>query len=697
MRTFLLRPVSTPTVRTTAILLLFLLMYPARAQQTAGEQEIPLSWEEFVEDFFEKETEDETEDFRKRDLLERLEELHAAPLNLNTASREELLGLPFLDEAQADSLLAYRKRKRLLRSTGELMFVQNIRTETRRVLPLFVFAGDTLRTRKSAVGYMEGGRHEVTSRLDIPLYRRAGYRSISHEEQETHPNRTYLGSRLANTTRYRYRKRKDLAFGLTLQKDAGEPFGKEGNYPYDYTSFYAYFRPRSGRLALWIGDFDVRTGQGLLMGSSYFDSRTQWVETPPHNRPTVKAHTSTEESGFMRGTAAQFTAGRWKFTGYASYRKLDARLENGKVTSFQTDGLHRTRTELDRRRLVGNATGGGHLSYTGNSWSVGAGGYYARYDKDIQPPVRTYNRYYLRGQTAAGGSADWSWRTERWHVTGEAALDRGGNEAISTTLRFAPAGNMAFALQHRHFSPRFVAPYAATLQETSRVQNEQAVLLGGRFTFLHGLEMLTYIDCFRHPRPTFRAGAPSQGLETGLSLKHTPGRGNRSFTLRYRIKYKQQDITGRAGTLEYKGTHKLQGGADFRTKHFRTHLAADLCVATRQTTRNSVGWMVSARGLYTLPGRISAGLFTAVFFTDDYDTRLYAYEPQLKYAGGFPTFAYHGARAVAMAEWKALKNCSVGFRYAGTYYFNRQSIGSGTQRIDSSSQNDISVQLSITL
>lgn len=213
MRTFLLRPVSTPTVRTAAILLLFLLMYPARAQQPAGEQEIPLSWEEFVEDFFEKETKDETEDFRKRDLLERLEELHAAPLNLNTASREELLGLPFLDEAQADSLLAYRKRKRLLRSTGELMFVRNIRTETRRVLPLFVFAGDTLRTRKSAVGYMEGGRHEVTSRLDIPLYRRAGYRSISHEEQEAHPNRTYLGSRLANTTRYRYRKRKDLVSG----------------------------------------------------------------------------------------------------------------------------------------------------------------------------------------------------------------------------------------------------------------------------------------------------------------------------------------------------------------------------------------------------------------------------------------------------------------------------------------------------
>ena len=43
-----------PTVRTAATLLLFFLMYPARAQQPVGEQEIPLSWDEFVEDFFEK-------------------------------------------------------------------------------------------------------------------------------------------------------------------------------------------------------------------------------------------------------------------------------------------------------------------------------------------------------------------------------------------------------------------------------------------------------------------------------------------------------------------------------------------------------------------------------------------------------------------------------------------------------------------
>lgn len=695
MLPFSIKPRSVSGHRAIAMLLSLSFACTAGAQQPTGQQEPSLSWEDFAEDFFGKEPEEEADEARRNGFLERLEELHAAPLNINTASREELLGLPFIDEAQADSILAYRKRKRQLLSLGELMFVRNIGTETRRRLSLFAFAGDTVPAAIPVARRLLGGRHEATSRLDIPLYRRAGNRHIPADEQAAHPNRTYLGDGTGNTLRYRYHWRQEIAYGLTLQKDAGEPFGKSGNYPYDYVSFHLHFRPRSGRFAFWAGDYDVRTGQGLLLGSDFFSGRTQILETMPHNRTAIRAHTSTDEADFMRGAAGQVFAGRWKFTGFVSYRRVDGKVEDGKVVSLKTDGLHRTRTELERRRTVGNTVGGGHISLAGNGWSVGAGGYFAGYSKEIQPAMQAYSRYYLRGRSAAGIAADWAWRTERWNIAGEAAIDKAGHAATSATLRYISAGNAVLTLQHRHFSPHFVAPFAGTLQEAGRVQNERAILAGGLFRLAHGMEIRTYVDCFRHPRPTFRASTPSQGFAAFLQMRYAPEGKHRYYQLRYRTKYKQRDIAGHAGTLEYAGTHGLQGAMNFGTKRFYAHMAADLAVATRQTRRNSSGWMVSARGRYTRSGKLSAALFTALFFTDDYDTRLFAYEPQLEYAGGFPTYAYHGGRAVAQVEWEAFPCCTIGFRYGGTYYFNRQSIGSGTQRIDSSSRNDLSVQLSL--
>lgn len=664
--------------------------------QTAG-RELFMSWEEFVEDFLEEEPEDDTEIRSRTDYLHRLEELYAHPINLNTASREELLELPFIDEAQADSLLAYRQRKRMLLSAGELMFIYNIDWNTRRRLSLFTMAGDTVVAPVPLRQRLVSGRHEVTSRLDIPFYRRAGNRPTSAEEQAAHPNRTYLGNGLGNTVRYRYRWRQEVAYGLTLQKDAGEPFGKEGNVPYDYTSFYLYFRPKAGRFAVWAGDYDVRMGQGLLLGNNLFASRLQAIGNQPRNRNEIKAHTSAEEATFMRGAAGKIRSGRWTITGFASFRRLDGREENGKVTSFKTDGLHRTRTELERRRVVGNTVAGGHAAWSGGEWTFGASGYIARYSKEIEPNLKPYNRYYLRGKTAGGGSADWGWRSERWSLAGEAAIDREGHGALSTTLRYTPVVTTALTLQLRDFSSHFVAPFAQTLQEAGRVQNEKAILLGGQFKLPHNVEIQTYVDFFRHTRPLFRASAPSQGFEAFLMARYIPDNTDRSYHIKYRMKTKQQDITGYAGWLEYVGTHRLQAAADFGISGLRLHTAADLAIATRQTTKSTWGGMLSARGSYIPDSRLKLNLFAAVFFTEDYATRLFAYEPQLPQSGGFPTFAYHGIRFAAVAGWKISPLFSLGIRYGMTHYFNRRSISSGTEQINSSSRTDLSVQLALRL
>ncbi len=92
-----------------------------------------LTWADFIDNYLNGDGEEaETEE-----RIALFEELHRAPLDVNAATRSELLLLPFVTEAQADSLIAYRERKGGLRSLGELMFVPGWHFDTRHFFHLF--------------------------------------------------------------------------------------------------------------------------------------------------------------------------------------------------------------------------------------------------------------------------------------------------------------------------------------------------------------------------------------------------------------------------------------------------------------------------------------------------------------------------------------------------------------------------------
>lgn len=670
-----------------------LTLAPLRLAAQEAARETYIGWNEFVEAYFD----DDADGNAAQTALERLEELHAAPLNLNRATAADLLRLPFLSPAQADSILAYRERKKAFQSLGELQFVRGLGRTERRWLSLFVTAGP----RADAVpGWRERlwhGRHEVTTRLDVPLYRRAGQRVYPPEELREHPDRVYLGNGLAHTLRYRYRWRDDVAYGVTLQKDAGEPFLAEGNYPYDYVSLYVSLRFPSGRWRLLVGDFNVSLGQGLLLGTGSYNGRTAAVESGARRRSSLRPHTSTDEYDFLRGAAVSVRLGqRWRAVAFASGRRMDATLENDSVRALQTDGLHRTQTELRRRRAVGCLTGGAALDYTADHWTLGAGGYALYYRRPVAPPLRDYNRYYLRGHTAAGASAHYAWTAGRWSAQGELALDRRGHAATTHRLRFEPADGWALTLQGRYFSPRYVAPLAAALQQGSRVQNEGGLLAGVRCSQWAQQEWLAYVDLFRFPRTTYRADGRSQGAEAFLQGRFYT-RGPVAFLVRYKLRTRQENIAGTDGRLQYVWTHRLRLQTDYDGPRLSLHGTVDVAAAGSQTERTQWGWMAAARASSRGHGPVRASGFAALFFTDNYDCRLFAYEPQLRYAGGFPSFAYHGFRLVALADWTLFPWLSLGARAAWTHYFNRSVISSGTQQIDGPDQADVSLQLRLTL
>lgn len=675
-------------------LILVACWFASVAVQAQVSQEVYMDWEEFLDSYFDAYVnsatmqDDPTGGDGPEHELEQLELLHREPLNLNAATREQLAALPFLTAEAIDSILSYRQRHHRFLTLGELQFVRPLTYRLRRYLSLFAYAGDTIPAPDGRSRRLLRGRHELRVGADFPLYRREGYRSA--EGNANH----YYGPPVAHSIRYRHTVNDGPTYGFALANDAGEPFARGNSRPYDYWSAYAQFRLAHDRLRLWLGDYELSWGEGLLMGQARYGGRTQLIGRRLRPETAVHVHSAMTESGFARGVALGGQLGRRVgLLVFGSYRRVDGHPDGDTITSLQTSGLHRTHSEILGQRALGVGMAGARLTCRLRLGELGAGGYAALLDRPVWPRMQEYNRYYLRGRLAGGAGVDFVHESRRWNYRAELSVDAHLHAATSHTLRLTPPLlPWTFVVQTRWLSPRYVAPYAHCVQMAGRVQNESGGLIGAEWRTTPALVLTGYVEYSHHRRPMYRVSRPSHRIAAQLqgqySLTHCW-----SLDLRYLYRMTQRDVVGHNGVVECRHNHSWRMGAHLNRRPMTLHLAADLRLLQSQTTASRWGTMLSARGTWRCNAHWQCSAMAALFHTDDYDTRIFAYEPQLPGTGGFPTFAYHGARWVTMVRWSPLRSLSLGLRYGGTRYFNRRTIGSGPALIHSPLKNDLSVQL----
>lgn len=283
-----------------ALFICSILFQPLCAQWHSGAF---MSWDDFLQEYVEQAPTEDAESLTADD-LQWLENIARHPLQINRVERSDLLQLPFLTESQIDSLLAYRQQYKGLRSLGELQMISGLDYFTRRYLSLFLRC-DSLLPRSMQLNktvrperiskLFSLGHHEIESRVDIPLYRRKGYRTPS----DPTPTNYYVGNALHHVVRYRYQHKREIAFGITADKDAGEPVGKQGFYPYDYWSAYFMLRPNHRPWSFVLGDYELRGNRGLLFGRMFYGGREQLLHEARRSTVSFRPHTSTDEVRFF--------------------------------------------------------------------------------------------------------------------------------------------------------------------------------------------------------------------------------------------------------------------------------------------------------------------------------------------------------------------------------------------------------------
>ena len=623
--------------------------------------------------------------------LEELSNRLQEPVNLNSATREQLEQFPFLSDIQIEHLLAYIYIHGQMETIYELQLVEELDRQTIQYLLPFVcikainnepaFRWKTM--LKDAGRY---GKNEVLTRLDIPFYKRKGY------------EHTYLGPSVYNSVKYTFRYRDQLYAGGVAEKDAGEPFAALHNrYGYDYYSFYLLLQ-NCGRLkSLAVGNYRLSFGQGLVMSTDYLMGKTIYASSFNNRSTGIKRHSSTDEYNYFRGVATTVAlTKRLSVSAFYSHRNMDGVVTDGEITSVYKTGLHRSRKEADKKNLLTSQLTGGNVSYQQNHIRLGITGVYYVFNRLYEPELTGYSKYNIHGNHFYNLGIDYAYRWRRFSFQGETAIGKQGWASLNR-LQYSPVQDIQFILIHRFYSYDYWAMYAHSFGEGSTVQNEQGYYVGLETTPFSHWRFFVSFDLFSFPWKKYRINKPSRGTDGLIQATFTP-RTNLSMYLKYRYKQKERDLTGSKGTLtlpifhhqlRYRLNYSLNDVFSSRTTLDYNHFHSQDRAATKgyQVTQ-----MISSQLPWT---RLFADVQGSYFCTDDYDSRVYVSEKGLLYTFYTPSFQGRGFRCAVRLRYELNKHWLFITKFGETIYLSRNEIGSGNDLIYGNKKADIQMQLRI--
>ena len=628
-----------------------------------------------TEDLLESLGENMSDDSDIQEILDDLEGFRQNPLKINQTSEDDLMRLHLLSEVQIKSLIAYKEKTGTIYSLFELAAVDGFTPDILQKLEPFI-----------SFDVMELQSGKKRSSTDLLMRSSRTLPLPDESKYEGSPERFYLRMKHVSTR---------MEYGVVAEKDPGEAFLSQSNKQgFDYTSAFVNFGVGQKKNRIFIGDYHVRFGQGLVAWQGFSMGKSAETTQVFRSGQGVKSYTSTDENQFFRGVAGQFTFRNFTFYLFLSRQKLDASMDTleGKPTfgAFQTSGYHRTGSEIDGENTLEQIVGGGHLTYSYNQWSVGFTTVYTRFDALMDRSDEPYNQFLPEGKDNLVAGFDWRGSFRNTFFFGEAAIGRNSGKALLTGVMIKPASNAELSLIYRNINKTYFSFFSNAFTESSRTNDEHALYLGLKLFPVSHWIIWAYVDFFRYKWLKYTTAAPSTGAEFFAQISYSPS-PETNFYLRFFQEEKEQRLI--TGILRYNEqqlinrlrlnfTHALNEQVSLKSRvefSFYSKAGSENGVLVCQDVA-----FKPLRKSFALNGRL------ALFSTDGYNSRLYAYENDLLYSFSVPALYGNGFRAYFNFQQKLGSKFTLWLKCAATHQFAQK--GDETN-VDASTKTEIKLQI----
>ena len=631
------------------------------------------AYEQMAEDFI------DDEDGAPDVDMQLLQHLADHPINLNNTNREELEQLPFLSQQQVMDLIEYLDRYRPMRSLGELRMVRSMSYQQLTLLPYFVYLGEYVPPATARPPLKP--HHTLTATGSIPFYDRQGDKS------------GYLGYKYRHSLRYEFSYGKKIKAGLIGAQDAGEPFFSNRNtWGYDAYSYYVQVSELGPVSTAIVGKYKLSAGMGLVLNNAFSMGKTITLQSLGRLTQGLRPHSSRSEQGYFQGAAATIAPCQpLTLTLFASHRAVDATLnDDGTAKTLIYSGMHRTPEEMQKKYNTHLTALGATSTFHKGAFHVGSTTVFTHPDRSLEPDrTQRFRYYYPHGEQFFNASLFYGYNHSRWAFRGETAINQDGALATIHTLSHQTKNGTSITALHRFYSCRYTSLYANSFSDASGVQNESGIYLGASCRPLSHLQLQAYADYAYFPWARYRVSQASQSLDLFLQADY---RLTSKWDLagRLRARFREQDNADKTALVPL----REQRGRFAATYHPSSALSLKSQVDLSRMSSPDVsrGLMFSQQATYQKGKHLLSG--TAAFFhTDDYNSRLYLYERQVRYDFSFPMYYGRGMRLMLLARATISPRLQLTAKLGHTNYFDRSSIGTSQQLIAHSSATDLILQL----
>ena len=675
----------------------------AKAQIADSTDVVPEFENDVIEDFLNNSG---GNGFEFNTIFEDLEIAARNKININKVSLQEILDLGIIDELAANAIIQHRARFGKFITLEELQTIDQLgMEELYELIPFITVKGGMDDVQVKLQDLFTKGNNELYIRWNTLLEDQQGFLPL--EPGQT--SQRFLGSKDDLYVRFKHSYEDFFSYGITMEKDPGEEFFTGSNKQgFDYYSAHIFAKRISNRVrAVAIGDFNVQFGQGLILNSGFGRGKSADAVRIKRNGTTLRAYTSVAENDFMRGAGA--TIGLHKdleVTVFGSRLERDANVilpdtldqEEFFFSSLQTSGFHRTENEIEDENSITQNTLGGNLTWNNNSFNIGANVLYNSFNRPFDRNVQAFNQFLFNDDKLLNASLDYSYIKGNVHFFGETAMSDNGALASLNSVLLSLDRKATLALSYRDYSKKYQAINANGFGETTTVNNEKGLYLGLEVAPHKQWRINAYADIWQHPWLRFNVDGASTGSEYLARVTYSQRRKMEFYT-QFRLERKQRNNSNIEAVFD-------QLVDQTRTQlrfHYKTILNSSIELRSRLEISsftnsdgldNSFGYMIYQDLIYR-PKFSPFSLTTriALFDTDDFNSRIYAYENDLLFNFSIPAFFDQGIRFYLNLRYKPNRSTTMELRFAQSRFANLDVISTGLNQIKGNTRTEVKAQI----
>ena len=649
-------------------------------------QDLPPTTQQQLENIAETNEEDPKDD----NLLQQLDYFKKHPININTATTEELQTLKSLTDLQIVNLIRYRNVLGNLINIYELQAIPTWDLITiKKILP-YTIVGNAVSVKENFLSRFQKGDQSLLFRITRILEKSKGYDgSLTNH---------YLGDRNHSMFRYRYQYKDLLYFGLTGDKDAGEQFFQGAQSKgFDFYSFHFFARRLGVIKSIALGDYTVNLGQGLIQWQSLAFGKSAEVMSVKRQSPVLAPYRSAGEFYFNRGMGITLQKKNIEATVFASHKKISGNIVNDsaeRFTSLLTSGYYRTPSEIADRNKIALTSFGGNISYRTPSLKIGLNTAVHRFDIPIQKRDEPYNLYAINGKKIFNSSIDYSYTYKNMHLFGEAAVDKDLHKAFVNGILMSVDPKVDLSILYRNIQKEYQSLFGNAFTENTNPVNEKGLYTGIAIRPTQDWQLNAYADFFQFPWIKYLVNAPGRGYDYLIQLNYQP---NKQFGMyvRYKNKNKPVDSSGN-GMIDYPQDQVKQNLRIHLSQQLSTNLSitgrVEMLWFNHRLKNAEQGFLNYVEASYEWK-KLSADFRLQYFETNSYNSRIYVYESDIPYSFSIPAFYEKGFRYYINCHYDLAKNFEIWIKCSQTLYKNKTKFGSALDEINGNSKTEIKIQL----